>query len=114
LKAALIYVRVSTPQQADYGESLDVQESICRRYAEQHSFNVAEVFREPYSGRKNDRPWLDRLFAYIDDHPGKIGTVIIRQQQGGWHWAGLADSIAAPSASCSVLFLQVPSSCSPD
>ena len=77
MKSALIYVRVSTPGQADHGESLETQEAVCRTYAERNCYQVAAVFREPYTGRKNDRPFLDQMFTRIENGE-RVDAVIIR------------------------------------
>ncbi len=77
MKSAFIYVRVSTPGQADHGESLETQEAACRTYAERNGYQVAAVFREPYTGRKNDRPHLNQMFTRIENGE-KVDAVIIR------------------------------------
>ncbi len=78
MKSAFLYLRVSTPQQADFGESLDLQEDIGRKYAQLHNFRVVGVFREPYTGLKNDRPILDQMLGRLETGAEKVDAVIIR------------------------------------
>lgn len=80
-KKCIIYCRVSSPQQAQEGESLDEQEKICRRIAQDRGYKIVpnnKVFREPYSGRKNFRPVLDEVLAYIKDTHSEVDYFIFR------------------------------------
>ena len=43
-KRAVVYVRVSTTEQAEEGNSLATQEKACREYASRDGYDVAEVF----------------------------------------------------------------------
>ena len=45
-KRAVIYVRVSTKEQVDEGNSLSTQQKICNDYALKHEYEVAETFIE--------------------------------------------------------------------
>jgi site-specific DNA recombinase len=66
LKAA-IYLRVSTPGQAETGSSLESQEEACLQYASACGYNVSDrIFIERgYTGTKLDRPELNRLLDYV-------------------------------------------------
>lgn len=71
LKRCVIYLRVSTAEQAAVGHhSLDAQEILCRRYAEGEHLEVMDVLRdEGYSGRTSNRPGLRKLLEYTSAHP---------------------------------------------
>ncbi len=60
----IILCRVSTPRQTQ-GESLDTQEQIGRHIAANNNWNVVRVWREPYSARKDDRPTINEILAYV-------------------------------------------------
>ena len=45
-ETALIYIRVSTKDQAELGYSLKVQEESCREYAKRNKYEVLKVFIE--------------------------------------------------------------------
>lgn len=61
---AIIYVRVSTDDQAD-NYSIDSQIAACRKYAEENSFSVIAVLQDVMSGAKLDRPGLTQARELI-------------------------------------------------
>src|SRR5271169_4737949 len=74
---AVMYLRVSTPEQAD-PLNLKNQEDGCRRLANQREITVAEVILGPgESGRTADRPSFVRLLAYCKANRKTIGYVIV-------------------------------------
>ena len=77
-KNCLIYCRVSSAKQAQQGESLEDQESVCRKIAESSNLAVLKVFREQFSGRKQERPVIEEIFAYLKQHPQKVDILIVR------------------------------------
>jgi site-specific DNA recombinase len=80
-KACLVYCRVSDPKQVGPGHySLDAQEALGRRYAEQAGLHVVEVIRdEGHTGRTTNRPGLRKLLEYTGDTPpAKIDTILVQ------------------------------------
>ncbi len=80
-KSCVIYVRVSTAEQAAAGHhSLDAQEGLCRRYAADRGYDVAEVIRdEGYSGRTTLRPGFKRLLEYTGTTPpARINAILVQ------------------------------------
>lgn len=77
-KHCLIYCRVSSAKQAQQGESIEDQERICRSIADKYNAGVLNVFKEQYSGRKDERPVIDEIFSYIKKHPNKVSFLIVR------------------------------------
>jgi site-specific DNA recombinase len=76
-REAAMYLRVSTPEQAD-PLNLKNQEDGCRRLASQRGIPVAEVILGPgESGRTADRPSFVRLLSYCKAHRNRIGYVIV-------------------------------------
>jgi site-specific DNA recombinase len=61
MKRAAIYARVSTDEQAEKGYSLPSQLEACRRYADQYGYEIIGEFSDDYSGRKLNRPELDKV-----------------------------------------------------
>ncbi len=94
----LIYCRVSTPKQLKEGESLEVQEKICRSVAERKDLEVVKVFREPFTGQTDSRPVYDEMIAFVKDNPDikhLIFRVIDRFTRGGsFSYAGLKKELA--------------------
>ncbi|GAI75692.1 unnamed protein product, partial [marine sediment metagenome] len=42
----IIYIRVSTTEQAELGYSLKAQEETCLEYAKRNDYNVLKIFKE--------------------------------------------------------------------
>ncbi len=77
-KRAVIYVRVSTKEQVDEGNSLSTQQKICNDYALKHEYEVAETFIEQGESAKTaDRTELQKLLAYCADKKHGVNAVII-------------------------------------
>ena len=76
-KKAVIYCRVSTKEQVDEGNSLVSQERICREYASNEGYEVAEVFIEKGESAKTaDRKELQRLLSFCTKKKGSVQAVI--------------------------------------
>ncbi len=77
-KRAVIYVRVSTKEQVDEGNSLNTQEKICREYAEKNQYEVASIFIEQGESAKTaDRTELLKLLTYCADKKNGVKAIII-------------------------------------
>jgi site-specific DNA recombinase len=79
-KRAVIYVRVSTMEQVDEGNSLATQEKICREYAGKHGFVVPEdgVFIERGESAKTaDRTQLQKMLQHCSTKKSGIVAVIV-------------------------------------
>jgi len=71
---AVIYVRVSTDEQAD-NFSIDSQIAACQRYAEQQGWTVIVVLQDVMSGTRLDRPGLTRVRDLI--HQNAIDVLLV-------------------------------------
>jgi DNA invertase Pin-like site-specific DNA recombinase len=66
MKRCIIYVRVSTKEQAE-GYSLDTQRDACMRFADEHGWTVVGEFRDAgQSARTADRPDFQRLLGALE------------------------------------------------
>ncbi len=75
---AVIYVRVSTKEQVDEGNSLSTQEKICREYCIKNNYNIANIFIEQGESAKTaNRTELQKLFTYCADKKNNVNAVII-------------------------------------
>jgi site-specific DNA recombinase len=77
-KKAVVYVRVSTGEQALSGLGADAQESACRVTAELRGYEVVEVFRDDgVSGgiEPSRRVGMGAMLTYIRYHPGTVVLV---------------------------------------
>lgn len=68
----VLYLRTSTAKQASYGYSMEAQEEACRAFLNGGDWEVAAVFKEVESGRRNDRPKLLEALAYCQQHKCKL------------------------------------------
>lgn len=68
------YARVSSPKQAQFGESLEDQEKAIRRYCELNGYTLYQdkVFKEPYSGMNTDRPVYNEILDILKKNKNKI------------------------------------------
>lgn len=70
----IAHARVSSPKQAQQGDSLDVQAKTFQSIIESKGWSLIDgkIWRESYSGRKKDRPVWNEIIAYIKKHPGEV------------------------------------------
>ena len=65
MKRAIIYIRVSTDEQADKGYSLKHQEEALRKYCQLNGIDVVELVKEDYSAKTFNRPAFTRLLQKL-------------------------------------------------
>jgi site-specific DNA recombinase len=76
---AVLYVRVSTDDQADGPLNLENQEKRCREYCQQQNWQVIEVFVDSgKSARSVDRPEFQRMLAYCRTNRRKVRYVVVQ------------------------------------
>ena len=85
MKNAVIYIRVSTEEQAKHGYSIDAQVKSCELFASQNGYSVVNIFREEgLSAKDLNRPQLHELFKYCRRNKGKVDVIIF------WKWDRLS------------------------
>jgi len=62
---AIIYCRVSSKWQLEWG-GLNSQEVACKQYCERNWYKIIDIFNDAFTGGDLDRPWLNKLFEFID------------------------------------------------
>lgn len=80
MERGIIYIRVSTKEQAEGGTSLDSQEKECKEFARKDKAIVLEenIFSdEGESAKFTDRPELQRMLTYVRHNKGKINALYI-------------------------------------
>ena len=55
-KRAILYRRVSTTDQKEFGNSLNAQQGSLRDFCEKNSMNIVKEFQEDYSAKNFNRP----------------------------------------------------------
>lgn len=74
-KNAIIYCRISSKQQQEWW-GLNSQEISCRKYCDENGYNVLNVFSDVFTWWDLDRPWLRKLFHFIDECEKKTGEKV--------------------------------------
>ena len=75
---AIIYVRVSTTEQAEFGYSLTAQQDICTEYAKRNNYIVLKIFIEKGESAKTlNRTALKEMLEYARINKNKIDALII-------------------------------------
>ncbi len=68
MKTAVLYVRVSTEEQASRGYSLRSQQEILTNYCNLNSISILKIFTEDYSAKNFKRPEWIKLIIYLRKH----------------------------------------------
>lgn len=75
---AVLYIRVSTDEQAKYGYSIDMQQNQCFNFAQKEGFNIIGVYIDDgYTARNPNRPQYKKLFEDIKNKKNGINAVIV-------------------------------------
>ncbi|HEX6025941.1 MAG TPA: recombinase family protein [Solirubrobacter sp.] len=109
----ILYVRVSTEEQAEHGYGLDAQEDILRRAAEYQGWDVVELVRdEGQSAKTLERPGLMRALQRIAarEADGLAVAKLDRLTRSVPDFADLLDWFAAADATFVALDLNVDTS----
>lgn len=81
-KNCVVQCRVSTPGQAQEGESLDVQEATIRKFVANKGWRIVpdgKVWRTAISGRKHYRDDTEEIMNFVKAHPGLVDFYVFRQ-----------------------------------
>ena len=65
MRKAILYIRVSTDEQAEKGYSLQHQEERLRNYCAIQNIEVLKLFKEDYSAKTFNRPEFNKLLDYV-------------------------------------------------
>ena len=76
---AVVYLRVSTEEQASGPLNLGNQQQRCRGYCEQNGLSVVELFTDPgISARSAARPEFQKMLRFCKDHRRDISYVVVQ------------------------------------
>ena len=73
---AIIYVQVSTDEQAEKGYSLKHQEERLRQYCEQQKIEIIRIFKEDHSAKTFDRPSFTELLNFLKKNRGAVDLLL--------------------------------------
>ena len=76
MKRAVLYIRVSTDEQADKGYSLAAQEEQLKKYCAHHHIDMLHTFIEDHSAKTFDRPQFKKMHTLCKQSKGKIDLLL--------------------------------------
>jgi site-specific DNA recombinase len=76
MRKGIIYVRVSTDEQANTGYSLEYQEERLLKACEYERSQVLRVFREDYSAKDFNRPEFHKLMEYVKSNKSEVEFIL--------------------------------------
>lgn len=76
MKKAILYIRVSTDEQADKGYSMRDQKDKLQTYAKHQGIEVSKVFEEDYSAKTFDRPDFKKLVAFVKCNKKDVDLIL--------------------------------------
>jgi site-specific DNA recombinase len=77
-KNAVIYVRVSSKEQVDEGNSLVTQQRVCKEYVNKNGYEVIKVFEERgESAKTDDRTELQNMLTFCNDKRNGVSLVVV-------------------------------------
>lgn len=78
MKNAVLYVRVSTDEQAKYGYSIDMQQNQCFNFAQKEGYIITKTYIDDgYTARNINRPQFKKLLEDIKYKKNNINAVIV-------------------------------------
>ncbi len=75
-RTAILYIRVSTDEQADKGYSLKHQEERLNKYCEMNNITVVAIYQDDYSAKTFHRPEFTKLLNVLRKHRGKADLLL--------------------------------------
>ena len=69
LFTAVLYIRVSSKEQAEGGYSLDAQNKLLRDYAHQKGFRVVHEFKDEETAKESGRKTFNEMLLFLKENP---------------------------------------------
>lgn len=76
MKKAILYIRVSTDEQAERGHSLAYQEEKLRMYCQIKGIEAFRLFKEDYSAKTFERPVFRELLSFIKKNKNEVDELL--------------------------------------
>ena len=75
-KKAILYIRVSTDEQADKGYSLQHQEERLKTYCQINNIEVVQLYKEDYSAKTFNRPSFNSLLDFLKKNKNSTNLLL--------------------------------------
>jgi site-specific DNA recombinase len=76
MKRAILYIRVSTDEQADKGYSLAHQQERLEKYCALQGYEIITLYNDDHSAKSFDRPQFKKLLDYLKKNRNKADLLI--------------------------------------
>jgi len=76
-KRAILYIRVSTSDQKDFGNSLSNQSRMLKEFCETNGIFIVKLFEEDYSAKNFNRPEFSKLLNFSEENKNNIDLLLI-------------------------------------
>ena len=76
-RKAVLYRRVSTTDQKNFGNSLNSQKSQLLKWCATNKVEILRDFEEDHSAKTFKRPAFEELIQYICDHPKQVNLLLV-------------------------------------
>jgi site-specific DNA recombinase len=77
MKQAILYIRVSTDEQADKGFSLASQEEYLNKYCRMNNIDVIHTFTEDHSAKTFNRPEFKKMLTFCKQNRSDIDLLLL-------------------------------------
>jgi site-specific DNA recombinase len=76
MKKAILYIRVSTDEQAERGHSLAYQEEKLTMYCQLKGIEIVKLFKEDYSAKTFERPKIKEMISFLKANKNLIDEML--------------------------------------
>ena len=73
---AILYIRVSTDEQAEKGYSLKHQEDRLKQYCAYQNIDIVAIYKEDHSAKTFERPEFKKLLAFLKKHKQDVDLLL--------------------------------------
>ena len=75
-RKAILYIRVSTDEQAEKGHSLAHQDDMLRKYCQMHNVEIVALFKEDHSAKTFVRPEFKKMLEFLRRNKGAADMLL--------------------------------------
>jgi site-specific DNA recombinase len=76
MKKAILYIRVSTDEQAERGHSLAYQEEKLTMYCQLKGIEIVKLFKEDYSAKTFERPKIKEMITFLKANKNLVDEML--------------------------------------
>lgn len=78
IENVILYLRVSSQEQVDFGNSLESQKSICTAFSDRNNYTITKIFTEKGESAKTmNRTQLKKMLEYCKKNKQRIDAIVV-------------------------------------